>query len=233
MDSQVAESATPETFRYDEDSETPENSFTAANLYENMLCKWCSRQAPKESFFGYDDQLSTRPSSDCNLELESTLAATKIPYNGLMYLPLTADTIYRLSSDWNHNETIAKNELFENIIITNEINNIHADHVIEVLERIGMHGKQLLVMSPIKTSELGDVFNRETNNISPGNDWDTVFRYLPHLNYVVFVRSIDEIAEFDYSTLRALHAAVARHQAAMQLNNFEYKDQTRLIENKK
>jgi len=184
------------------------------------LRKWCSGHPPKKSFLGTDRnipprfRMSRRSTLADKPELDVLLAATKVEYNGHFYLPLTAKTIHRLDPFFKGAKPLADMKLFECIVITHEVNGVHADHVVAALERIGEHCKHLLVMSPVQTSELGNVFAREHDNVNPGNDWDAILGCFPHLQYLAFVHHVDEPVGFSRNTFRGLQAAVARRQAA-------------------
>jgi hypothetical protein len=64
-------------------------------------------------------------------ELDILLAATTITR-----LPLSAQTIHRLPPYWQGEKLIADTKILERIMMTQEINAIHADHVVAALERI-------------------------------------------------------------------------------------------------
>jgi hypothetical protein len=202
---------------------------------EKALRKWCTGQPPKKSFLGSGGRLSARlPFARRSTladkpELDVTLALTKTAYNGHLYLPLTARTIHRLSPYWKGEKPIADTKLFDCMMITHEINGVHADHVVAALQRIGTHCKHLLVVSPVQTSELGNVFNREAGNITAGNDWDCILACFPSLRYLAFIHPINEPVELSRGTLSALHMAVAKRQAAQQLKRFEYDGPVQLI----
>lgn len=184
------------------------------------LRKWCSGQPPKRLFLSSDRALpprirmSRRNTLADKPELDMLLAATKVEYNGHSYLPLTAQTIYRLDPFFKGAKPLADMKLFKCIVITQEVNGVHADHVVAALERIGEHCKHLLVMSPIQTSELGNVFAREAGLINPGNDWDAILGCFPNLNYVAFIHDVKEPVGFSRNTFRGLRAAVANRQAS-------------------
>jgi hypothetical protein len=200
---------------------------------EQKLRKWCTGTSPKKSFLGNDGRLPfTRRSTLADKpELDILLAATKIKYKGHLYLPLTAQTIHRLSPYWKGEKPIADTKLFECILINGEINGVHADHVVAALERIGNHCKHLVVVSPIQTSELGNVFNREAGNINPGSDWACILKCFPNLEYMAFVHNVDEPVELSRNTFFALHKAVATRQVAQQVKSFEYHGSPQLLTN--
>jgi hypothetical protein len=230
-DSSSPGDTTPPGLSTDE-SESEEESFPipARSYYEQPdLRKWCSGQPPKKSYLTPDakflprirktrrNTLADRP------ELDSLLAATKVEYNGHYYLPLTAVTIHRLDPFFKGAKPLADMKLFECIIINQEVNGVHADHVVAGLERIGEHCKHLLVMSPVQTSELGNVFARESDNINTGNDWDAILGCFPNLQFLAFVHDIDEPVGFSGNTFRGLRAAVARRQATREeLKGFSF-----------
>jgi hypothetical protein len=151
--------------------------------------------------------------------------------NGRMFLPLSAQTIHRLSPYWKGEKPVADTKIFERIMMTQEINSIHADHVVAALERIGGHCKHLLVVSPIQTSELGNVSNREAGDFAVGNDWEVILNCFPNLQRLAFVHPIDESVVLSRGTLNALHTAIANRQAAQELKMFSYSVPPRLLTN--
>jgi hypothetical protein len=162
-------------------------------------------------------------------ELDAMLAMTKTEYNGHMYLPLTAHTIHKLSPYWKGSKPIADTKLFEYIKITQDINGIHADHVVAALERIGSHCNHLLVISGVQTSELGNVFNREAGNITPANDWDLILGCFPHLKHLMYIHPVDEPDHLSRRNMLSLHRAIIKRQAAQQLERFSYDAPAKLI----
>jgi hypothetical protein len=163
-------------------------------------------------------------------ELDLLLAATKIDYNGHSYLPLTAHTIHHLDPFFKGAKPLADMKLFDCIVITYEINSVHADHVVAALERIGEHCKHLLVMSPIQTSELGNVFAREAGLITSGNDWDAILGCFPNLEYLAFVHHVNEPIGFSKNTFRGLQMAVANRQTnSKELKGFTFSVPTTLL----
>jgi len=191
----------------------------APSYYEEPdLRKWCSGMPTRKSYLSSDAEflprlrINRRNTLGDLPELDNLLAATKVDYNGHSFLPLTALTIHRLDPFFKGAKPLADMKLFECIVITQEVNGVHADHVVAAMERIGEHCKHLLVLSPIQTSELGNVFARETGNINTGNDWDAILGCFPNLNYLAFVHDVNEPVGFSRNTFHGLSAAVARRQ---------------------
>ncbi|KAH7356349.1 hypothetical protein BKA66DRAFT_473698 [Pyrenochaeta sp. MPI-SDFR-AT-0127] len=120
-------------------------------------------------------------------------------------------------------------EIFDCIMLNYEINNAHADHVVNALERIGTRCKRLLVIAPIHTSELGNVFNREMGNIDPGNDWNHILRCFPNLKCLIFVHPLNEPEEISRATYLALRSAITRRQATHDINGFGYVGAPRVL----
>jgi hypothetical protein len=172
-----------------------------------------------------EDPLAEKP------ELDILLAATKVSYKGHEYLPLSTQTIHRLSPYWKGEKPIADTEVFKCIKMDQEINGIHADHVVAALERIGAHCKHLLVVSPIQTSELGNVFNREAGDFAAGNDWENILNCFPNLKRLVFVHLKNEPVMLSRGTFYALHTAVANRQAAQDLKAVEFSGPPQLLTN--
>ncbi|KAF1919295.1 hypothetical protein BDU57DRAFT_430534, partial [Ampelomyces quisqualis] len=162
-------------------------------------------------------------------ELDVILAATKQEYKGQQYLPLTTHTIHSLSPYWKGEKPIADTTIFQRIMIGQEVNGIHADHVIAALERIGGHCHHLLIFSSVQTSDLGGVFNREAGNVEPGNDWVSILKCFPHLKHLVFVCQAVDPVELSRGTLGALHAAVASRQVPQPFEGFKYEGPVALL----
>lgn len=192
-----------------------------------QLREGCTGHAPEPSYLQADGDatprfpLSGRSSFTDKPELDTLLAATKVEYNDHYYLPLTAETIDRLSSPWEDAKPIADMKMFDRVMINGAVNEVHADHVVTALELIGEHCEHLLVVGPIKTSELGNVFNREIGNISPGNDWTHVLNCFPNLKWLMFVHPGDVPFEVSSNTFTSLRAAIAARQVAQNLKRFE------------
>lgn len=226
----------PAGYRIDSGSDSDDSIPDIVNARADLR-KWCTGQPPKKSFLGSDGRLParlpfTRRSTLAEKpELDILLAATKKMYNGHMYLPLSAQTVHRLSPYWKGEKPIADTKIFECIMMTHEVNGVHADHVVSALERIGAHCEHLLVVSPIQTSELGNVFNREAGDIAPGNDWEHILSCFPNLKRLVFVHPLDEPVMLSRGTFYALHTAVANRQAARELKTFKYEGPPQLITN--
>jgi hypothetical protein len=191
---------------------------------EQPLRKWCTGQPPKKSFLGAGRSAKLpfmrRSTLADKPELDVLLALTKKSYKGHSYLPLTAHTIRRLSPFWKGEKQIADTTIFDCVMIDHEINGVHADHVVAALERIGTFCKHLLVMSGVKTSELGTVFNRESGNVTPGNDWDCILSCFPNLKHLVFIHPVEEPIELSRGTLLALHLAIAKRQGTQEMMRF-------------
>lgn len=218
-------------------AEANKNATIVAMQANDGLRKWCSGLPPKKSFLGSDDSpaarlpLTRRSTLAEKPELDDLLAATKIEYDGHEYLPLTVGTLHRLSPFYKGEKPIADLNLFKCIMITPEINNVHADHVVAAMERIGVHCEHLLVVAPIQTTELGNVFNREAGNVAPGNDWDQILKRFPNIKHMAFVHPLEEPVELSRGTFRALHAAVANSQATHDIKTFKYDGPVQLFFN--
>lgn len=177
--------------------------------------EWCTGYPPKAPFLGAIPDspprasLSRRSTLADRPELDHQLAETMVFYHGYKCLPLTVHTIHRLSPFWKGVKPIANYGLFKRVIIDKEINFVHPDHAIAALTRIGQHCKHLVIIAPIHTSDLGDVFNREALNINTGNDWDEILRCLPNLDYVTFEHPEDESAELTRKTYTAFVQALS------------------------
>ncbi|KAF2821673.1 hypothetical protein CC86DRAFT_358652 [Ophiobolus disseminans] len=223
----IPSDATPALSPTVSDSESEEDIpiEPAVSCYEKLdLRKWCTGQPPKRLYFKSDRgralpprfRMSRRNTLGDRPELDILLAATKVEYNGHSYLPLTAQTIHRLDPFFKGAKPLADMKVFECIIINQEVNGVHADHVVTALERIGEHCKHLLVMSPVQTSELGNVFAREAGLINTGNDWDAILECFPNVNYIAFVHDLEKPVGFSRNTFRGLQTAVANRQATQE-----------------
>ncbi|KAH7064415.1 hypothetical protein BKA63DRAFT_496752 [Paraphoma chrysanthemicola] len=204
---------------------------------EPDLRKWCTGQPPKKSFLGSDTKffarlpITRRSTLADKPELDNLLAASKIDYRGHSFVPLTARVIHNLSPYWKGEKPVADTKVFECLLINQEVNKVHADHVVAALQRIGEHCKHLLVVSPIQTSDLGSVFIREQGDIEPGNDWEHLLQCFPNLKYLAFVHDVKEPVDLTRGTFYALHAAVANRQAAQELKTFKFDGPPQMITN--
>ncbi|OAK99344.1 hypothetical protein IQ06DRAFT_224245 [Phaeosphaeriaceae sp. SRC1lsM3a] len=201
------------------------------------LRKWCSGLPPKKSFLSSDDSpaarlpLTRRSTLAEKPELDDLLAATKVEYDGHEYLPLTVRTVHHLSPFWKGEKPIADTKIFSCVMITPEVINVHADHVVAAIERIGVYCKHLLVVAPIQTSELENVFDRENGDIASGNDWDRILKRFPNIKRLAFVHPIDDPVELSRGTFCALHLAVANCQATHNIKSFKYDGPVQLFFN--
>ncbi|CAI6335474.1 unnamed protein product [Periconia digitata] len=159
-----------------------------------------SRSSPKSR----RSTLSDQP------ELDKHLRESMVTYDGLLYLPMSSTTLHHLSPFWKGLKPIAKlDEIFERVLINKDINKVHADHVVAALERVGMHCKHLVVLSPIHTAELGEVFNREIDNLDdPSSDWSKIFKCFPNLESVTFKHPDDEPLDLVEDTLKSFQRAI-------------------------
>jgi hypothetical protein len=202
-----------------------------------MLEKWCAGQPPKKSYLNPDGSFSsrfplTRRSTIADMpELDHLIDASRVYYKGEKYLPITAATVHRLSPYYRGAKPMADMKVFERVMITREINGVPADHVTAALERIGEHTEHLLVVAPVHTSELDNVFARQYDDVSPGSDWDHLLTCMPNLKYVTFVHPDDESVELSCKTFFALQLAVANRQSSQQLVCFSFDVPMALITN--
>jgi len=180
----------------------------------------CDGLPHKKSFLGAEGntpprfRMSRRSTLADKPELDTLLRATMVTYNKHKYLPLTATTLYRLSPYWKGAKPIADMSIFNCLVLNHELNNVHADHVVAAMERIGHHVSHLLVVPPVHTTELGNVFNREIDNVGSGNDWDHILECFPHLKWLMLVHPVDTSGGSPCDTYTALVTAVAKRQSA-------------------
>jgi hypothetical protein len=107
-----------------------------------------------------------------NPEIDHSLAASRVQFEGQKYLPLTAQTFKTLSPLWTGAKPIADLDLFKYLIIDLEVNAAYGRPVLAALERIGGHCQQLVV-----------TIARELN-IHTSNEWLNFFRALPNLKTI-------------------------------------------------
>ncbi|KAH7392289.1 hypothetical protein DE146DRAFT_634441 [Phaeosphaeria sp. MPI-PUGE-AT-0046c] len=216
-------------------TEANNNAALEAIEANDGLRNWCSGLPPKKSFLNPDGghavkfPLSRRSTVAEKPELDALLAATKVKYDGHEYLPLTVRTLHRLSPFYKGEKPIADLKLFQCVMITPEINGVHADHVVAAIERIGVHCEHLLVVAPIQTSELGNVFNREAGDITPGNDWDQILQRFPNVMHLAFFHPLSEPVQLSRGTYCALHRAVANRHVTQKLKTFKYDGPVQLV----
>lgn len=180
---------------------------------------WTTGYPPKKSFLRGDAdtpdrfKMPRRSTLADKVELDVLLKAAMIDYEDRRYFPLTAATVHDLSPFWKGSKPVSEVGIFNRIMIDKEVNAIHADHVVAALKRIGEHCHHLVILAPIQTSELGNVFAREEGNIYPGNDWDHLLRFFPALTHLVFIHPKHIPFGLSINSLDSLRAAVARRQA--------------------
>ncbi|KAI8938598.1 hypothetical protein NX059_004472 [Plenodomus lindquistii] len=184
---------------------------------------WTTGLPPKKSFLRGDAdtparfKMPRRSTLADMLELDDLLKAAMIDYDGQKYFPLNAATVHHLSPFWRGVKPVSNVGIFKSMIISKEVNNVHADHVVYALERIGEHVDRLVILAPVRTSELGNVFKREGDNIYPSNDWDYLLEFFPKLKHLLFIHPHDIPFDLSTDTLDSLLAAVAHRQAALAL----------------
>ncbi|KAF2640346.1 hypothetical protein P280DRAFT_33828 [Massarina eburnea CBS 473.64] len=180
--------------------------------------KWCTGLPPKSSYLPVSPIRSTRrvrgPMTRRSTlaekpELDYILRAAMEMHNGKLHLPLSADSLHRLSSLWKGEKPIADYTIFERIVIES-INMVHADHFISALECVGSLCKHLLIIVPINTSEYGDVFDWKADNTSTANDWATIFKYFCDIRSVTLEVPAGEPDALTQETYRQFHKAISR-----------------------
>ncbi|KAF1963664.1 hypothetical protein CC80DRAFT_541581 [Byssothecium circinans] len=158
---------------------------------DDPIRRWCTGLPPKRTYLPVSPvrssiRLSRRSTLSHNPELDHQLRTAMEAYKGKSFLRLSVRTLHRLSPLWKGEKPLADFTIFERIIIDKDINNVQADHVVAAMERVGAHCKVLVIIAPIKTSEFGDVFNREAGNINTSNDWKKIMSYFSNVKAVVF-----------------------------------------------
>lgn len=146
-------------------------------------------------------------------ELDGILRATMTLFKDRLYLPITATTIHHLQPYVNGAKPVVKTSLFSCVLLNKELNAVHADHVVAVLRYIGQYVTHVLVVSPIHTSEMGDVFNREVGDMGSGNDWGHILSCFPHLQWLMLLLPDDTGTGLPSDTYTALREAVSRRQS--------------------
>ncbi|KAF2676519.1 hypothetical protein K458DRAFT_181151 [Lentithecium fluviatile CBS 122367] len=169
--------------------------------------EWCTGHPPKPS--GFDHFMKSRRSTLANkLELDDHLKTSVVPYESHLYLLLNDHNVARLSPFWKREKPIADLSIFERLLLTKDINKAHADHAVAAIKRIGDYVKHLVIVAPIHTTELGDVFNREEGDINTGNDWDKILECFPNLETVTFDHPEEEPSDLTRSTFHNFQRAV-------------------------
>ncbi|KAJ4347017.1 uncharacterized protein N0V89_010951 [Didymosphaeria variabile] len=162
---------------------------------DSLLRNGCFGQPPKppfQPFFNFDLDSRTRSPKFRHAtvagkpDLNSKLAATTILYNGHQHLPLTLKNIRRLSVLWKGSTPVADVGLFIRLIVNEDINSTHADHVLDALEFVGHYCEHLVFAGPIKVSEFKDVFYREELDIGTGDDWARMMEKFPNVQSISY-----------------------------------------------
>ncbi|KAL6711730.1 hypothetical protein ACN47E_004664 [Coniothyrium glycines] len=188
----------------------------------------CAGLPPRVSFLGNGDntpprfRMSRRSTLADKPELDAILRTTLTTYDGHQYLPLTATTLHNLSPYWKGVKPVADTSLFSCILLNKDINDVHADHVVSALQRVGVFVSHLLVVGPILTSDVGNVFNREEGNIGAGNDWDRILKCFPNLKWVKLVHVVDGGVGLPDDTYTALREAIGRCQGVQGVERFSH-----------
>lgn len=151
---------------------------SAGDISEKKLRAYCSGPQPRTFLKPGSDLPSTlwaarrRSTLADNPEIDHSLAASRVQFEGKKYLPLTAQTFKKLSPLWTGAKPIADLALFQYLIIDLEVFATHGGPMLAALERIGGHCQHLVV-----------TLARELD-IRAGNDWLRTFRALPNLKTI-------------------------------------------------
>ncbi|KAF2711293.1 hypothetical protein K504DRAFT_531898 [Pleomassaria siparia CBS 279.74] len=110
---------------------------------------------------------------------------SNITKNNQRYLLLTKELVMAVSPLYNSEaEPITDVSLFKRLMVDEELNRTHADHIVAALDRIGVLCHELIIMGTVKTNACGDVFGREQDDSRTGNDWHEVFKSMGNLKGV-------------------------------------------------
>ncbi|KAL5115262.1 hypothetical protein ACEQ8H_006854 [Pleosporales sp. CAS-2024a] len=196
---------------------------------EGLTREYCTGQPPKEKFLTADGPVGQRekpapqPNHADEPELDNVVKSSKLYIESHYYFPLTRDAVWALDPFLNGEKPIINMSLFDRIVIARGTNEVHADHVLAVLEKIGEHCKHLVIQTPVKTSEYGQIFYRDPEDIDCTNDWDTIFKCVPNVQRVTYLHWDGEYVNSYRGTFYDIGCAIKRRQAAEEPKSFELK----------
>ncbi|PVH94695.1 hypothetical protein DM02DRAFT_182429 [Periconia macrospinosa] len=148
-----------------------------------------------------------------SLHIQQKVEEAMIEFMGQKYLLLSSATLRNLSPLWTGLQPIPNPKIFERILVNKDVQEVHADHARAALEKIGKHCKHFVVLSPIRTSEFGEVFKRESANLGTTvNDWSWIFKSLPNLVSITFKHPDNEPGDLLKDTFKTFQSAVVGAQ---------------------
>jgi hypothetical protein len=143
--------------------------------------------------------------------------------NGKECLPLHPRTIKMMSSYYEGAEPIAKNSIFDCMMINIEINDIHVDHWNAILGMIGRYCTDLIIVAPIFTTDMGSVLRRDLTDFGRGNDWEVIFQSFPYLETLTWEHPEGTSTPASRGTLLAVHRALSGGRCLWNLETFKMK----------
>lgn len=142
-------------------------------------------------------------------ELDHALASKKTTYKDSIVFPLSRRVLRILTPFVNGSMPIANTQVFQKLLLDQDINNAEVETIKATLDQIGPHCADLVILSPIYGSKHGDVFLRRHSETAPVNDWLTIIKSMPSLEAVTIDHAQDQPAQFLRYSLLSLHRAIA------------------------
>lgn len=152
-------------------------------------------------------------------ELDGLLKAAMVTYKGKEYLPLNKNTIHHLSQWLNGAKPLAHHCIFRRLMITSEANKVSAESFVAALEHIGMYCEHMAIIAPFHTTEFGNVFAREVDNLESGSDWEKILLCFPNLDTLIFEHPTDEPTNLTRDTFYALNCALENDTTVQKIKN--------------
>jgi hypothetical protein len=183
----------------------------------------CQGKPPKKSYLSSDSSPPSGMFPPANAALDIRLTAAMTNGNGKEFLPLNARTIRMMSAYYEGAEPITDTTLFECMMINIEINDVHVDHFNAILGVIGRYCTDLIIVAPIFTTDLGNVFRRDLTDLGSGTDWEIIFRSFPNLTTLTWEHPEGTSTPASRETLLAVHCALSSGRCVQQLEAFKLK----------
>lgn len=156
--------------------------------------------------------------SPSEIPLDMFLEEWMIDYDSNNYLFLSNRVIVPMSVRFERTDTVVTELVnFHHMVIDSEVNKMHVDHFAAVLGAIGKYCKELLIIAPIATTDLGNVFDRDPSDPGAGTDWNTIFQCFPNVEKISFERREELAASELREMMFSAHCALAAGQCVRNL----------------
>lgn len=218
----------------DNTSEASKGISTSSTIDPNLR-DFCTGHPPKQSFLAPGGRtpprfrMLRRSTLADKPELDSLLKAVMVTYKGEEFLTLNVNTIHCISQYLNGSKPLAHFCLFKRLMIASEAKKVRADLFVSALEHIGVYCEHLAVIAPFHTTEFGNIFHHEVNNLESSSDWERILRCLDNLRTLSFEHQADEPTSLTRDTLYALSSALASTTTLQKIKNVHLNVPPRVI----